>query len=150
MTTLKPAASIFEEVIMRTSLLRCPQAALKFLMTFLCMCVGCREQGYLILCVSENNFQELILSFHLVGPGARTWVFRLGSKHLCPLSHPSGFLRQLPMDLSLAHSRNLYFLHSFENSGQDALRFCSKHSWNRPNVFSKPFFLLPPLNSKQI
>lgn len=48
---------------------------------------------------SEDNFQELILSFHLVGPGDQPQVFGLGGKHLYSLRHLSWplvfvFLRQ--------------------------------------------------------
>lgn len=35
---------------------------------------------------SEDSFQELILSFHHVGPGDCTQVIGLGDKHLYPLA----------------------------------------------------------------
>lgn len=36
---------------------------------------------------SGDNVKELVLSFHQVGPGARTQVMKLGGKRLYPLSH---------------------------------------------------------------
>lgn len=37
--------------------------------------------------ISEDNLQDLILSFHQVGPRHRAQVVRFGSKYLYPLSH---------------------------------------------------------------
>lgn len=36
---------------------------------------------------SEENFQELVLSFYRVNPGDQTQVLKLGSKNPYPLNH---------------------------------------------------------------
>ena len=41
---------------------------------------------------SEDNLQGLVLSFHHIDSWDKTRVFRLGCKHLYPLSHLNGHL----------------------------------------------------------
>lgn len=53
---------------------------------FVCMCVCRSTHTMACLWISEDNFQELVLSLHQVGPGYQTQVIRLCSKHLYLLS----------------------------------------------------------------
>lgn len=50
----------------------------------MCACGG--HISTACLWISEDNFQELVLSLHQVGPGYQAQVTRLGSKHLYLLS----------------------------------------------------------------
>lgn len=62
----------------------------------------------------------------------------LRTRVIQPLIMPRELSGLAPGRFFPAHSRNLSSPLSLENSGQEALRVCSKHSWNLPNVFSKP------------
>lgn len=59
----------------------------KAFITFMCMVFGFVFVFFIFLIWKSGHFQRSVLTFYHVGPRDQTLSFRLGSKHIYPLSH---------------------------------------------------------------
>lgn len=91
--------------------------------------------------VTEDNFQESILSFHCVGFGDQTQVVRIGSRRRDPLSHlgsPSTLAKTIQTSGSDQADEEMNQCHRLFMALHRLGSICAAQMWSFTDAVKKP------------